>query len=136
MLIFGVAAGVLFVTGLSPELFPGRGLDTALLELNVLVNQAGIAGWAGWTLPVVAGIALFLFGEGWRQRLEGGWQGLGALLRLEWIYGFVFVALRGVVDVVRGASRVVEGEGALLWTAMILLIILLYVTGNGAMSGG
>ncbi len=55
---------------------------------------------------------------------------------MEWIYGFVFVVLRGVGDVVRGASRVVEGEGALLWTAMILLIILLYVTGNGGQPGG
>lgn len=136
LVIFGVAAGALFLIGLSPEIFTGRGQDTALLELDVLVSQAGIAGWAGWALPVVAGITLFLLGEGLRQRLEGGWQGLGTLLRLEWIYGFVFIALRGVVGVVRGASRVVEGEGALLWTAMILLIILLYVTGNGGQPGG
>jgi formate hydrogenlyase subunit 3/multisubunit Na+/H+ antiporter MnhD subunit len=136
LLVFGAAALSLLLIGWSPEIFAGRGQDTALLELEALIRQGGVAGWAGWALPLVAGITLFLLGEGQRQRLEGGWRGLGALLRLEWIYGLVFAALRWVGNLIRGISRVIEGEGALLWTAVILLIILLYVTGNRGGLGG
>lgn len=136
LIIFGVAAIALYRAGLSPEIFSGRGQDTALLGLEQLIRQGGVAGWAGWALPLVAGVTLFFLGEGLRQRLEGGWQGLGALLRLEWVYGLVFVALRWFVSLVRGIAHVVEGEGALLWTAVILLIILLYLTGNSGGLGG
>ncbi len=136
LLIFGVAALALLLAGLSSEVFVGRGQDTALVTLGVLIRQGGIAGWAGWALPLVAGVTLFLLGEGLHQRLEGGWQGLGALLRLEWVYGLVFLALRWIVALIRGISGLVEGEGALLWTAVILLIILLYVTGNSVGPGG
>lgn len=129
--LFTAAAVVLFVTGLSPDVFPGRGEGTALLELNVLIRQGGVTGWAGWALPLVAGITLFLVGEGLRQRLESGWRGIGTMLRLEWVYGLFYVGLRGGVRLIRGVTSVIEGEGALLWTAVILLVILLYITGNG-----
>jgi multicomponent Na+:H+ antiporter subunit A len=129
--VFALAAIALILTGLSPETFTGRGQDSALLELDSLIGQGGVAGWAGWALPLVTGVALFLIGEGLRQRLEGGWQGLGTLLRLEWVYGLFFAAIRRIANLMRGASSLVEGEGALLWTAVILLIILLYLTGNG-----
>jgi multicomponent Na+:H+ antiporter subunit A len=136
LLIFSVAAVTLILIGLSPEVFAGRGQDTALLGLGDFVRQGGIAGWAGWALPLVAGITLLLLGEGFHQRLEGGWQGLGALMRLEWLYGLLFVALRRAVGLIRGVAHIVEGEGALLWTAVILLIILLYLTGNNGGLGG
>jgi multicomponent Na+:H+ antiporter subunit A len=131
---FVLAAVALILTGLSPETFIGRGhdADTALSSLRDLVRQGGVAGWAGWALPLVAGVSLFLVGEGLRQRLEGGWRGLGALLRLEWVYGLFYLAIRQVSRLVRGISGVVEGEGALLWTVVILLIVLLYLTSNGA----
>lgn len=128
--IFAVAAALLFLTGLSPAAFTGRGEDTALLELAVMVRQGGVTGWTGWALPLVAGTTLFLVGEGLRQRLEGGWQGLGTMLRLEWVYGLFFITLRWVVSLMRGIAGIIEGEGALLWTAVILLIVLLYLTGG------
>ncbi len=133
--IFALAPAALLVTGLSPEAFTGRGQDTALIELDVFIRQGGVAGWAGWALPLVAGVTLFLTGEGLRQRLEGGWQGLEALLRLEWVYGLFFILGRWVVALMRGMSSLVEGEGALLWTTVFLLIILLYLTGNGLSIG-
>jgi multicomponent Na+:H+ antiporter subunit A len=129
--IFMSAAVALLLTGLSPDAFTGRGQDAALPSLDEFVRQGGAAGWAGWALPLVAGVALFLTGEGLRQRLEGGWQGLGALLRLEWVYGLFYLAISQIARLMRGISGVVEGEGALLWTAVILLIILLYLTSNG-----
>ena len=129
--VFIVAAVVLILAGLFPQSFSGRGQDTALLELNTVIRQAGVAGWTGWALPLVAGVTLFLIGEGLRQRLESGWRGIGTLLRLEWFYGFFYVVIRWAVRLVRGISSVVEGEGALLWTAVILLIVLLYLIGNG-----
>jgi multicomponent Na+:H+ antiporter subunit A len=129
--VFATAAGILVFAGLFPQGFPGRGQDTALRELNTVIRQGGIAGWTGWALPLVAGVTLFLMGEGLRQRLESGWQGIGALLRLEWFYGLFYVVSRWAVRLMRGISSVVEGEGALLWTAVILLIVLLYLTGNG-----
>jgi multicomponent Na+:H+ antiporter subunit A len=136
LLIFGIAALALFWAGLSPEIFSGRGEDTALLGLADFIGQGGVAGWAGWALPLVAGVTLFVLGEGLRQRMEGGWQGLGALLRLEWVYGLVFVALHWLVRLIRGIAQIIEGEGALLWTVVILLIILLYVTGSNGGFGG
>jgi hypothetical protein len=135
LILFVLAAVALFFTGLSPENFAGRGQDTALIELEPFIRQGGLAGWAGWALPLVAGVTLFVAGEGLRQRLEGGWQGMGALLRLEWVYGLLYVIMRWVATLMRGISSLVEGEGALLWTTVILLIILLYLTGNGGPVG-
>ncbi len=134
LLAFALAAVVLFWLGLSPDLFVGRGQDTALPGLNELLNQGGVAGWAGWALPIIAGVILFLVGEGLRQRMEGGWRGLGGLLRLEWVYGLFYLFMRQVAHLLRGISNVVEGEGALLWTMVILLIVLLYLNG-GAPAG-
>jgi multicomponent Na+:H+ antiporter subunit A len=131
--LFISAAVALVLTGLSPETFIGRGhdADTALPSLRELVQQGGITGWAGWALPLVAGVSLFLVGESLRQRLETGWRGLGALLRLEWVYGLFYLTIRQMTHLIRGISGVVEGEGALLWTVVILLIVLLYLTSNG-----
>jgi len=134
LLVFGLAVAALFWLGLSPELFVGRGQDTALPGLREMLEQGGVAGWAGWALPLVAGVMLFLVGEGLRQRLEGGWRGLGALLKLEWVYGLFYLFLRQLAHLLRGISSVVEGEGALLWTMVILLIVLLYLNG-GAPAG-
>ena len=128
--VFALAAILLLLTGLSPEIFAGRGQDTALLELSALIGQGGVTGWAGWALPLVAGVTLFLAGEGLRQRTEAGWRGLGTMLRLGWVYGLFYVGARLVASLLRGMSSVVEGEGALLWTTVILLIILLYLTGS------
>jgi multicomponent Na+:H+ antiporter subunit A len=128
--IFAVAAILLLLTGLSPQIFSGRGQDTALLELSALIGQGGVTGWAGWALPLVAGVTLFLAGEGLRQRMEAGWRGLGTMLRLEWVYGLLYVGTRLIASLLRGMASVVEGEGALLWTTVILLIILLYLTGS------
>jgi multicomponent Na+:H+ antiporter subunit A len=134
--LFLLATVVLLLTGLSPDTFTGRGQDTALPGLGELIRQGGVAGWAGWALPLVAGVTLFLAGEGLRQRLEGGWRGLGALLRLEWVYGLFYLAARQVARLVRGIAGVVEGEGALLWTVVILLIILIYLTSSGGGPAG
>ena len=131
LLIFGLAALSLILSGLSPQLFAGRGQDTTLSSLTDLMRQGGVAGWTGWALPLVAGVTLFLAGEGLRQRLEASWRGLGALLRLEWVYGLFYMIMRQAAHLIRGTASVIEGEGALLWTAVFLLLILLYITGNG-----
>jgi hypothetical protein len=57
------------------------------------------------------------------------------MLRLEWVYGLFYAATGWFVSLLRGTSSVVEGEGALLWTTVILLIILLYLTGSSGPSG-
>jgi hypothetical protein len=62
--------------------------------------------------------------------MEAGWRGLGTMLRLEWVYGLLYVGTRLIASLLRGMASVVEGEGALLWTTVILLIILLYLTGS------
>jgi hypothetical protein len=63
--------------------------------------------------------------------LEASWRGLGALLRLEWVYGLFYIVMHQAARLVRGTASVIEGEGALLWTVVFLLLILLYITGNG-----
>jgi hypothetical protein len=128
--IFGLAAFILVLTGLAPQQFSRWIRNATHQELGALIGGSGVAGWAGWALPLVAGITLFFLGEGLRQRMEVGWRGLGALLRLEWVYGLFYVALRGVAGLIRGVFSVVEGEGALLWTMIILLVILIFLTGN------
>jgi formate hydrogenlyase subunit 3/multisubunit Na+/H+ antiporter MnhD subunit len=127
---------LLLYTGLTPEILARRIDGTALLALNEFMDQGGIAGWAGWALPLVGGLTLFLAGEGLRQRLESGWRGLGGLLRLEWVYGLVYLLIRQVGRLLRGVSSIVEGEGALLWTVVILLIIVLYLTGGSVGPSG
>ncbi len=136
--LFGLAGAALVVTGLTPERFVrhGAGAGGGLPTLSEMMRQGGVTGWAGWAIPLVAGLTLFIAGEGLRQRLEGGWRGLGALLRLEWVYGLVYLAGRGGARLIRGLSTVVEAEGALLWTIVFILMVVLFLTNGGAGPGG
>ncbi len=128
--LFAVAAGCLILLGLLPTQFVGYVQDSGLPPLSELLTLGGVTGWAGWALPWIAGLTLFLAGEGVRQRLEGGWQRLSQLLRLEWLYALLLSLADQVGRFIRGLNGVLEGEGSLLWTTIVLLIILLFLRGG------
>jgi hypothetical protein len=52
------------------------------------------------------------------------------LLRLEWLYGAVIGALDRGLSVLRAADQVIAGAGALLWSWVLLLLILLIWGGS------
>ena len=52
------------------------------------------------------------------------------LLRLDWFYDVLVGALRRGLSVIRAADEVVGGAGALLWSLLLFLLIVLFWGGS------
>lgn len=73
------------------------------------------------------GLALWRFAEVLRTRAESAWDGVVAVLRLDWLYRAVWSLFRLISLLVLNLAGVLEGEGALLWTlAAAVLVWLLF----------
>lgn len=72
------------------------------------------------------GFALWRFAEVLRARAETAWEGVVAVLRLDWLYRVVWGLFRLASLLVQNVAGVLEGEGAMLWTlaAAVLLWLL------------
>jgi hypothetical protein len=72
------------------------------------------------------GVALWRFAEVLRTRAENAWEGLLAVLRLDWLYRAVWGLFHLTSLLMLNVAGVLEGEGALLWMlagAMLLWLL-------------
>ena len=126
----GVLALPLIVAGLHPPLFIG---STDLAEvggtlapsLGSLLAMPGLAGWLLWTVSLAAGGVLAWQEDVIRPRIELLLIPMHDLLRLEWFYDVMVGALDRGLGVLRLADEVVGGAGALLWSWLLFLLLLL-----------
>jgi hypothetical protein len=107
----------------------------ALLVITMLI--VGLQGavpaiapmpFALWGLAVVTGCLVAL----WGNQVISLWSRADAvleLLDLGWLYTSIWQGTNNVLSVVRVVAEVVEGSGSVLWSALILLLILM-VTGG------
>jgi hypothetical protein len=82
-----------------------------------------------WGLAVVGGSLLVLGG----RRLIAVWNRahtLHELLDLDWFYRAVWQGANNMLGVVRVTADVVEGSGSVLWSALILLLVLMVASGR------
>lgn len=113
---------LLITAGLYPPVISDR-LST--LSLGTSFALPGLAGWLLWAVSLACGGVLAWQERNVRPRLELLLGAVHDLLRLEWLYGAIVEALDRGLSVLRAADEVVGGAGALLWSLLLFLLILL-----------
>lgn len=118
----GLPALLLIVAGLYPPLLI-RGVPTP--SLGSLFALPGLMGWLLWAVALAGGGVLVWQERTLRPRIKLFLSAAHDLLRLEWLYGTVVGALDRGLSVLRVADEVVGGAGALLWSWLLFLLLLL-----------
>lgn len=78
-----------------------------------------------WALSLIGGGVLAWQENALRPKVELWLGTMHDLLRLEWLYDTVIGALNRGLDVIRAADEVVGGAGALLWSLLLFLLLVL-----------
>ncbi len=86
------------------------GLPTVAAGVSLAVVLAG--GWAGWRFEHLA-----------RAYADKPAQTLLAVLRLDWLYEALWSVIRLFTRTMLGLAHVLEGEGALLWAIIVVLVV-------------
>ncbi|MGQ0603285.1 MAG: hypothetical protein ACT4QE_16505 [Anaerolineales bacterium] len=95
-----------------------RGLTGLGLELNW-----GAVGLIVLTLAI--GVGLWRYESFIRARTETAATLAFSILRLDWLYRWVWLTLQGLGRVIETAAGVLEGEGAMLWALVVALAVVL-----------
>ena len=119
--------GILLLTTLESRFFlENRDSNAA----NVDLAASAAFPWLGWTLWCVA-IAGAVGAARWRAGLQLWSERLQPLLDfldLQWFYRSMWRGAENLLGFLRVAAEVIEGSGAMLWSLLILLLVLLVVT--------
>ncbi len=112
-LALGIGLGILGVT---------LGVAVALVKMQ----SFSWSGFGLWFLAILGAAALARWGKPLRERLSYS-QPLLEFLDLQWIYRSMWRGGEHLLNIPRLSAEVIEGSGALLWSFLILLLILLVV---------
>lgn len=123
----GAPTLLLIVAGLRPRLLFG---DPSLPSLGSTLAVPDPTGWLLWVVSLAAGGVL-----GWQdQRLRGriglGIRAIHDLLRLDWLYGLMVGTLEQGLSALRVVDEVLGGAGALLWSLIVFLVLVLVWSGR------
>jgi formate hydrogenlyase subunit 3/multisubunit Na+/H+ antiporter MnhD subunit len=118
----GLLALPLILAGLHPPLLLA---GTSAPSLWALLGMPRLVGWLLWAISLAGGGVLAWQEDVLRPRIELALVVIHDLLRLEWLYDAVGGALARWLRVFRAADEVVGGAGALLWSLLLFLLILL-----------
>ena len=125
----GLPTMLLIVAGLFPPLLIGGDVGSAIPSLGSLFAMPGLVGWLLWAVALACGGLV-----AWQERVLRSRMGLlldavHDVLRLEWLYSLVTGAFNRGLSVFRAASQVIGGSGALLWSLLLFLLLLLVWSG-------
>nr|HID13306.1 hypothetical protein [Anaerolineae bacterium] len=118
----GLPALLLIVIGLHPPL-PIRSVPTP--TPGPLFTVPGVASWLLWAISLAGGTVLAWQEGSLRPKIELLLSAAHDLLRLEWLYGAVVGALDRGLSALRAADEIVGGAGALLWSWLLFLLLIL-----------
>jgi formate hydrogenlyase subunit 3/multisubunit Na+/H+ antiporter MnhD subunit len=76
-----------------------------------------------WLLATALGFVLWRFENAARSRADVAWAALASLFRLDWLYRLLWDLIRGLAALIRNLAEVLEGEGAILWTLVVVLLV-------------
>ena len=123
--------------GLPSLLLVVAGLYPPLLTDSVLVPQVGqllkmprLVGWLLWAVSLAGGGVLAWQDAALCAKMELFLGAIHDLLSLEWLYSALVGALERGFRVFRAADKVVGGRGALLWSWLLFLLLLLIWSGR------
>lgn len=118
----GLPALLLVVAGLYPPLLIGGAQPPSL---GALFAMPGLGGWLLWVVSLAGGGVLAWQDRNLRPRMELLLNAAHDLLRLNWLYDTLAGALDRGLNVLQAADEVMGGAGALLWSWLLFLVILL-----------
>jgi len=118
----GLPAILLAAAGVfSPLLVPGF----QVASLRALLAMPGLAGWLLWAISLVVGGVLSWQEANLRPKMKLLLGAVHDLLVLEWLYEALVGAAERGLSVLRTADEVVGGAGALLWSFVLFLVLLM-----------
>ncbi|MFQ6101327.1 MAG: hypothetical protein ACE5OS_08855 [Anaerolineae bacterium] len=118
----GLPALPLLIAGFYPPLLIGVARP---LSLGTSFTMSGLLGWLLWVVSLAGGGVLVWQERNLRSKIGLWLSATHDLLRLGWLYDVVLRALGRGLSVLRAADEVVGGAGALLWSWLLFLILLL-----------
>ena len=157
LLIGGILVGAVFLRGVSqrapgaatpPWMWQRVGMGLGLAVIVASLFATAVAGgampaegalermlwpppsWLGlglWLLVVMVAGIVARWGGPVRHLLQGGKPVL-EFLDLQWFYRAMWRGTEHALTILRASAEVVEGSGAVLWSLLILLLVLLVVT--------
>jgi hypothetical protein len=127
-LVAATLIGELLLAG--PLLLLGAGVErlAGLLGLSVRPSLADVLGhapavvWAALALSLAGGVLVYRREQGLRALRRGARPWLTAILNLRWLYRLGRELFGAIAAAVRAVAGLLEGEGALLWTLVVLLL--------------
>ena len=125
-LAYGVALGLPTLLLVVPALHPPaffRGVDAP--SFGWLLAAPGLGGWLLWIVALVVAGVLTWQERNLRSRVGFLLSAAHDLLRLDWLYATLAGAADRGLGVLRAADDLVGGAGALLWSLLLFLILLL-----------
>ncbi len=117
-----LAVAPLVLLALVPDVIPG------LPSIGAMLSELGLIG----AIAVIISIGLGVYGA-WRRQTAlphsmiesngsaAAWQ---SFLRLEWLNNALFYTIDLLTGILRTVARVIEGEGGLLWTLVVVVVVL------------
>ncbi len=118
----GLPALLLLVAGLYPPLVVNQ---VAVPSLGALLAMPASSGWLVWAVSLAVG-GVFAWQEGGLlRRIVLLRRAMHDFLRLEWAYDILTGALDRGLSALRAADEVVGGAGALLWSLLLFLLLVL-----------
>lgn len=107
-------------------LAPGLVLSTASpLAFRQLITGPGLGGWLIWAGSVLLGAALAWRQDHLRRGLASWLDAAHHLVLLDWAYGLLIGAFEQGFAAIRTIDDVLGGRGALLWSLVLLLGLIL-----------
>jgi formate hydrogenlyase subunit 3/multisubunit Na+/H+ antiporter MnhD subunit len=113
LLIFAVSEQALPALPATTELL-GQLNPIGLLALFAPVALGALLAWRG---PLIA-----------RGTHDGGQSIWGRVLRLDWMNSVLFGVIDWLTGVLRAAAGLFEGEGGLLWTVVLIVVVIVIYT--------
>jgi formate hydrogenlyase subunit 3/multisubunit Na+/H+ antiporter MnhD subunit len=127
----GLLAIPLIGAGLFPSLLlPADMVGDAGLTLGRQMAMPGLEGWLLWVIVLACGGVLAWQEKFLRAKIGLVLSAVHDVLRLEWLYESAVGALNRGLGVLRVADEVVGGAGALLWSLVLFLLIVLVWSGS------
>ncbi len=92
---------------------------------QIAVTAAGIWGLVAVAVSIGAGLAMWRFESVARGPASGAVGALSALFRVGWLYRLVWSGVHFLETLVFNLAAVLEGEGAVLWVLVAIVVLLL-----------
>ncbi|MBI5081249.1 MAG: hypothetical protein HZB17_08120, partial [Chloroflexi bacterium] len=119
--LFGLILPLIFtvITGVAANAI-GRWVGIPIPDLLALENLVSLG---AVLLVALGGVGLWQFEGVIRERAGYIWNAATSAARLEWLYRIAWETYRLIGRSLRTIAAIVEGEGGVLWTLVVALMV-------------